>query len=172
MDTDIICDNNAACPPIVVNITRAWAPLGADHIHELVTAKYFDDLAFFRVVPDFVVQFGISGDPDTNKKWSSPIKDDPVLQSNKQGTLVFATAGPNTRTTQLFINYKDNGGLDAQGFAPFGVIDSGFETATKVFNPTPGNSGGIDQDEYTTLGNAWLKPKYPKANFITKTTVL
>ena len=123
-------------------------------------------------MPDFVVQFGISGDPATNKKWETPIKDDKVIQSNVAGTIVYATAGPNTRTTQLFINYIDDSRLDSMGFAPFGTVISGMETAKKIFNPTPGNTGGVDQGEYTSKGNDWIKAKYPKINFITNTTIL
>jgi cyclophilin family peptidyl-prolyl cis-trans isomerase len=123
-------------------------------------------------VPDFVVQFGISGDPATNKKWETPIKDDKVIQSNVAGTIVYATAGPNTRTTQLFINYIDNSRLDSMGFSPFGTVISGMETAKKIFNPTPGNTGGVDQGEYTSKGNDWIKAKYPKINFITNATIL
>ena len=122
-------------------------------------------------VPNFVVQFGIAGTPAENQKWSTPIKDDPVVGSNTAGTIVYATAGPNTRTSQLFINYQDNKGLDAQGFAPFGKVVSGMDTAKLIFNPTPGSSGGIDQGQYTSKGNAWLKAQYPKANFITKATI-
>ena len=133
--------------------------------------KFYDEAAFFRVVPGFVVQFGIAGDPAETQKWSTPIKDDPVVASNTVGTIVYATAGPNTRTGQLFINYANNTSLDHQGFAPFGVVVSGMETAVKIFNPTPGSSGGIDQGQYTSKGNAWLKGKYPKANFITKATI-
>src|SRR5579862_7171057 len=86
-----------------VHVTRSWAPLGADRFYNLVKNGYFDEAAFFRVVPNFIVQFGLSADPDINKVWrSSNFKDDPVTQSNKPGTITFATAGPNTRTTQLF----------------------------------------------------------------------
>jgi peptidyl-prolyl cis-trans isomerase A (cyclophilin A) len=100
--------------PILINVTRALAPLGADHLYALVSSGFYDQAAFFRVVPAFVVQFGIAAIPALNAKWAAPIKDDPVLGSNTRGTLSYATAGPNTRTTQLFINYADNHFLDSQ----------------------------------------------------------
>lgn len=156
---------------IVIKVIRAWAPLGADHFHALVMDDFYTEAAFFRVVPNFVVQFGIAGIPAMNKKWETPIKDDPVLQSNKAKTLVYATAGPNTRTSQLFINYKDNTNLDSQGFAPFGEIVSGFEYAQEIFNPTPGSSDGVDQGQYEAKGNDWIKKQYPKVDFIVNATI-
>ena len=106
----------------VVEVHRDWAPKGADRFYNLVKNGFFDDCRFFRVVPNFMVQFGINGDPavQTRLARTTDIADDPVKESNKRGYITFATAGPNTRTTQVFINFKDNTGLDAQGFAPFG----------------------------------------------------
>jgi len=159
-------------PPIVIAMTRELAPLGSDRLHAAIWAGFYNNSAFFRVVPDFVLQFGISGSAAENKEWlHKSIKDDPVKGSNTKGTLTFATAGPNTRTTQLFINYKDNKNLDAQGFAPFGTVTSGMATAVTVNNPTPGLSGGIDQGEYEAKGNDWVKKTYPKTNFIVTATV-
>ena len=155
---------------ITINCTRAAAPLGADRFYALVKDGFYNEAAFFRVVPKFVVQFGIAGTFKENEKWSQPIKDDPVLKSNVQGSLVFAAAGPNTRTTEVFINYVDNKNLDNH-FAPFGMVTSGMETAVKIFNPTPGDSGGIDQGDYTNKGNKWLRKMYPKANFIKKAVI-
>jgi len=107
-----------------------------------------------------------------NEKWlHKSIKDDKVIGSNTVGTLVFADAGPNTRSTQIFINYADNSRLDAMGFAPFGKVISGMDVATKINNPTPGVSGGVDQGEYESNGNAWIRQKYPKTNFITGAAV-
>ena len=113
----------------VVEVHRDWAPLGADRFYNLVQNRFFTDAAFFRVVPNFIVQFGLPANPAVNTVWQSAnIKDDPVKQSNKRGMVVFATAGPNTRTTQLFINLKDNGAsLDGQGFAPFGTVTEGMD---------------------------------------------
>ena len=154
-----------------INVTRSLAPLGSDRFYALVQDKFFDAAAFFRVVPNFVVQFGIAGTPTENHKWDVTIPDDPVISSNAVGTLTFATAGPNTRTTQLFINLKTNKNLDGQGFAPFGTVINGMDIAAKIFNPTPGKSGGVDQNQYTNKGNKWLKKAYPKVNFITKATI-
>src|SRR6516162_5320221 len=101
-----------------VEVHRDWAPLGADRFYNLVKLGYFTDVAFFRVIKGFMVQFGIHGDPTVSRAWrDAHVKDDPTgKQSNKRGMLTFATAGPNTRTTQLFINYADNGNLDSMGF--------------------------------------------------------
>merc|ERR1711974_1156 len=139
----------------------------------LANAHFFDQepAAFFRVVPQFVVQFGISGVPAMNAAWNINIPDDPVVQSNTQGTLTFATAGPGTRTTQLFVNLADNASLDSQGFAPLGQIVSGFSTMLAIFNPTPNNSGGVPQDQYTANGYSWIETNYPGINSITKVTV-
>jgi cyclophilin family peptidyl-prolyl cis-trans isomerase len=156
---------------ITVNITRSWAPLGADHLYALVKDGFYDGAAFFRVVGGFVLQFGIAGTPAMNRKWATPIRDDPVVMSNKQFTLTYATAGPNTRTTQLFINYKDNGALDAQGFAPVGKVTEGSEYLSRVHDPTPGDSNGVDQEAYSTKGDTWIREEYPEINFITKATI-
>jgi cyclophilin family peptidyl-prolyl cis-trans isomerase len=157
---------------VVINVTRAWAPLGADHFKTLIQSDYFSSpAAFFRVVPNFVVQFGISGDPATNKKWTTPIKDDPVTQSNVAGSIVYATAGPNTRTTQFFVNYKDNSFLDKQGFAPFGTVVEGMDLLKKVMNPTPRSSGGVSQGSYKSKGQAWIEKRYPGINSITNVAI-
>ena len=109
-----------------VTVTRAWAPIGADRFYNLVKHHYYDNASFFRVVPGFVVQFGLSAYPPVNAAWTNAnLKDEPVTQSNKRGYLTYAkTSQPNTRSTQIFINLKDNTGLDGQGFAPFGVVDA------------------------------------------------
>lgn len=153
-DTNVVIDGEPA-KPIVIEVTRAWAPLGADRLYSLMKDGFFNGAAFFRVVPDFVLQFGIAGLPKENTKWNTTIVDDPVVVSNTNWTVSYATAGPDTRTTQLFINYVDNSRLDASGFAPFGRVISGFETALKVVNPTPDNSDGIDQDQYTEFGTSF-----------------
>src|SRR5580658_42589 len=113
--------------PVVVEVTRANAPNGADRFYNLVKAKYYDGARFFRVIPGFMAQFGLAADPAVTKVWDLKIPDDPVKTSNVRGTITFATAGPNTRTTQLFINYGANGQLDGLGFAPFGKVVSGME---------------------------------------------
>ena len=130
--TDIDAGN-----PIVVEVNRSWAPIGADHFYELVKGKFYDNSALFRVVPKFVLQFGISGNSSENQQWlHNSIKDDPVIASNQRGTVTYADAGPNTRSTQIFINYGDNSRLDKMGFAPFGTVITGLEIASKAFNPT------------------------------------
>ena len=143
----------------VVEVHRDWAPLGADRFYNLVRGGYFTNAAFFRVVQGFVVQFGLSADPKVNQVWSdAKIKDDPVVQSNKRGSLVFATAGPNTRTTQLFINYGDNARLDGMGFAPFGTVVEGMDVVDKIF---PGYRESPRQDLITEKGDAYLKANFP-----------
>jgi peptidyl-prolyl cis-trans isomerase A (cyclophilin A) len=142
----------------VVEVHRDWAPLGADRFYNLVRYGYFTNAAFFRVVPGFVVQFGLSADPAVNKAWkTATIQDDPVVQSNKRGNLVFATGGPNTRTTQLFINYADNGRLDGMGFAPFGSVVEGMDVVDKIF-PAYGESP--QQDQIEEQGDAYLKANF------------
>lgn len=142
-----------------VEVHRAWAPLGADRFYNLVRYGYFTNAAFFRVVPGFVVQFGLSADSAVNKVWkAATIQDDPVIQSNKRGYLVFATAGPNTRTTQLFINYADNARLDGMGFAPFGSVVEGMDVVDKIhsaYRESP------RQDLITEQGDAYLKANFP-----------
>lgn len=118
------------------------------------------------------MQFGIAYEPSVNAKYAhNEIKDDPVSISNDKGTLVYATAGPDTRTSQLFINFQDNAGLDAQGFAPFGQIVSGIETAVAIFNPTPDDDGGINQNQLSLKGGAWADETYPGLNHITSITI-
>src|SRR5216117_358114 len=112
----------------VVEVTRAWAPRGADRFYNLVKNGFYDDTRFFRVVPNFMVQFGLNGDPAIQRNWANAnITDDPGKQSNKKGYVTFATRGKDTRTTQVFINFKDNGFLDSQGFSPFGEVTSGMD---------------------------------------------
>ena len=113
--------------------------------YALLKDSFFDQAAFFRVVPEFVVQFGIAGEPDENRKWDHTIADDTVKTSNVKGTITYATAGPNTRTTQLFINTADNSGLDSQGFSPFGHVTHGMDVVAAIYNPTPGESGYVWQ---------------------------
>ena len=157
--------------PFVVEVTRAWAPLGADRFYNLVKNGFYDGGRFFRVISNFMVQFGINGDPAIQKAWGSGtnLKDDPVTQSNKRGYITFATAGPNTRTTQVFINYKDNAGLDKQGFAPFGQVISGMEVVDKLNSeygekPNAGNA-------YLMQGNTYINKSFPKLDYIKKATI-
>jgi len=140
--------------PITIQVNRSLAPLGADRFYDLIQDGFYNQSALFRVVPDFVLQFGISGNSSMNEKWlDSVIKDDPVLGSNTKGTISYATDGPDTRTSQVFINYANNSRLDKLGFAPFGEVVSGLEVAEAAFNPTPGVRLGIDQESYEAKGN-------------------
>jgi peptidyl-prolyl cis-trans isomerase A (cyclophilin A) len=147
-------------------ITRAWAPRGADRFYNLVKNKYYDGVRFFRVVPGFVVQYGIHPKPKIAKVWqTASIKDDPVKHSNTPWTMTFATAGPDTRTTQIFINLVDNGSLDAQGFAPFALVTHGRKVVAKLYSgyrEEPTNA----QQQMTELGDAWVKKHFPKLDRI------
>ena len=154
----------------VVQVNRAWAPLGADRFYNLVKHGFFTDAAFFRVVPGFIVQFGLSADPAVNKAWAhANIKDDRVAESNKPGTITFATAGPGTRTTQLFINFGNNAPLDAQGFAPFGTVTSGMDVVRQIYS---GYGESPDQGSITSQGKAYLDKKFPKIDSIKSATIV
>jgi peptidyl-prolyl cis-trans isomerase A (cyclophilin A) len=149
---------------VIIHVTRSWAPLGADRFYNLVKHGFYNDAAFFRVVPNFVVQFGLSADPKISGAWrSANLKDDPVTQSNKQGHITFATAGPNTRTTQLFINLGDNVFLDKQGFAPFGKVTSGMDVVRKLHS---GYGERPDQGAISSQGNAYLDKNFPSLDRI------
>jgi len=155
-----------------VTVTRAWAPLGADRFYNLVKHHFYDNAAFFRVVPGFVVQFGISSTPGVSAAWKhSVIKDDPVTQTNKRGAITFATAGPSTRTTQVFINLKDNGRLDGMGFAPFGVVDGNGMNIVEMMYEGYGDSAGPEQDQLEKQGEPYLKNGWPKLDYIKSATL-
>ncbi len=154
----------------VVEVHRDQAPLGADRFYNLVKNGFFTNAAFFRVVPGFIVQFGLSANPAVNKAWmSANIKDDPVMGTNKRGTLVFATAGPNTRTTQLFINFGENGRLDASGFAPFGTVTDGMDVVDKIYS---GYGERPDQQAITEQGDAYIAKNFPKIDKIKAARIL
>ncbi len=154
----------------VIEVRRAWAPKGADRFFNLVKHGFFDDTRFFRVVPNFMVQFGLNGDPAVQSNWANAtITDDPSgRQSNRRGYVTFAMRGPNTRTTQVFINFRDNAGLDSQGFAPFGEVVTGMDIVDKItseYGERP-NQGSIQQQ-----GNVYLKAQFPKLDYIKKATI-
>jgi peptidyl-prolyl cis-trans isomerase A (cyclophilin A) len=154
----------------VVQVNRAWAPIGADRFYNLVKHGYFTNAAFFRVLPGFMAQFGLSADPAVNRAWrSANLKDDPVTQSNKPGMITFATAGPNTRTTQLFINYGNNTFLDGQGFAPFGLVTSGMDVVSQIYS---GYGESPDQGAITAQGKTYLDKSFPKLDSIKSATVV
>lgn len=158
---------------IEILVRRAWSPRGADRLHYLASHRFFDGARFFRVVPGFVVQFGLSGTPPVDSAWSErPLADDPVKGSNKRGTIVFATSGPNTRTTQLFINLADNAQLDAMGFAPLGVVRKGMDVVDRLYmeygeGAPMGN--GPDQMRLKRDGNQYLGALFPKLDSIVRT---
>lgn len=154
----------------VVEVTRAWAPLGADRLYTLVRQGFFDGTRFFRVVPGFVVQFGLGGTPEVSARWRhATLPDDPVTQHNSRGTLTFATAGPATRTTQLFINYADNSRLDAMGFAPVGRVVNGMDVVDHIYS---GYGEQPDQGRIEAQGNAYLGAQFPRLDTIKKATVV
>jgi peptidyl-prolyl cis-trans isomerase A (cyclophilin A) len=156
----------------VVEVHRDWSPLGADRFYNLVKNRFFNGAPFFRVMPGFIVQFGLSGDPAINKAWQhTEFKDDPVTptNSNKKGTLVFATAGPNTRTTQLFINLNNNTPLDAQGFTAFGMVTEGMEVVNTIYS---GYGEAPDQGRLTNEGKAYFEKTFPKLDKVVSTTIL
>ncbi len=154
----------------VVEVTRAWAPLGADRFYNLVKHGYFTDAAFFRNISGFMVQFGLNADPAVNAAWhNANIKDDPGKQSNSPGMITFATAGPNTRTTQLFINFGNNSFLDNQGFSPFGKVISGMDVVQKLYN---GYGERPDQGSITNQGKAYLDKNFPNLDSIKSATIV
>jgi peptidyl-prolyl cis-trans isomerase A (cyclophilin A) len=154
----------------VVEVHRDWAPFGADRFHELVQAKFYDDARFFRVLKGFVVQWGIHKNPEVEAKWRPlQIVDDPVKESNRRGTITFATGGPNTRTTQVFINLADNQRLDATGFSPFGKVVEGMDVVDSLYagyGEGAPNGAGPDQQTMEMRGNAYLTDHYPKLDYI------
>jgi peptidyl-prolyl cis-trans isomerase A (cyclophilin A) len=155
---------------IVITVHRDWAPIGADRFYNLVKNGFFDDCRFFRVVPDFMVQFGMNGDAGVTEAFArASMKDDPVKQSNKRGFVTFAqTSAPNSRGTQLFINFKDNSFLDATRFAPIGEVTTGMNVADKI-NAEYGERP--DQGQITLLGNKYLSGQFPRLDYIKTATI-
>ena len=160
---------------VVLEIHRDWAPVGADHFYTLVKTRFFDDARFFRVVRNFVVQFGINGNPKTNQVWSmTNLRDDPVKEHNRKGSLTYATAGPNTRTTQMFINLKDNLNLDRDGFAPIGKVINGMDIVESLYDSygdMPPRGQGPDPSKIETEGNEYLQNRFPRLDYIKKATI-
>ncbi len=155
--------------PIVIEVHRDWSPHGADRFYELVQKGYYDDVAFFRVVGGFMAQVGISGDPALNAKWREDrIPDDPVKGSNTRGTVSFATSGPNSRTTQFFINFVDNSRLDGMGFSPFGKVKdmTPVDALYAGYGEGAPRGRGPSQALIQSQGNAYLKENFPKLDYI------
>ncbi|HZP69263.1 MAG TPA: peptidylprolyl isomerase [Pseudolabrys sp.] len=159
----------------VVEVTRAWAPKGADRFYNLVKNGFYDNVRFFRVISGFMVQFGINGDPGIMARWrAAQIPDDPVTQSNTRGMITFATAGPNTRTSQVFINFGDNSQLDKMGFAPFGRVISGMNVVDSInaeYGEGAPRGRGPDQSRIQNEGNAYLTKEFPRLDYIRKATI-
>jgi peptidyl-prolyl cis-trans isomerase A (cyclophilin A) len=169
----VLLDTSAG--PVVIQVTRAWAPLGADRFYNLVKSGFYDNCRFFRVISNFMVQFGINGDPAVSSAWTAArIPRDPVKETNKRGMITFAMGGgpngPDTRTTQVFINFRSNANLDALGFAPFGEVTSGMEVVDKLYAAY----GSGPQDAFMEIqskGNAFLQKEFPKLDYIKKASI-
>ncbi len=159
-----------------VEVTRSLAPNGADRFYNLVRSGYFKDVAFFRVIPGFMCQFGIHGDPKVAAAWNkdkAQIPDDAVKAGNTRGAITFATAGPNKRTTQLFINFGDNSRLDKTGFSPFGKVTEGMDVVDKIngeYGEGAPSGRGPSQNRIQTEGNAYLKKDFPNLDYIKSAT--
>jgi peptidyl-prolyl cis-trans isomerase A (cyclophilin A) len=158
--------------PVTIEVRREWAPRGADHFYNLVQTGFYDNARFFRVVRNFVVQFGIAARPETQRLWENiSLPDDPVVLHNARGTVTFATRGPNTRTTQIFINLRDNRqSLDSSGFAPFGKVTEGMDVVDSFYNSygdMPGQGGnGPDPSQIQARGNEYLESRFPRLDYI------
>jgi peptidyl-prolyl cis-trans isomerase A (cyclophilin A) len=161
--------------PVLIKVVRAWAPTGADCFFKLTKIGYFEDVAFYRAIEGFVVQFGISGNPEVNQEWANAkIKDDPVKASNKRGYLTFAMAGPNSRTTQLFINLKDNLDLDSQGFASIGRVTDGMDVIDSLYTgygEMAPRGKGPKPRVFNRRGNDYLRPLFPELDYIKSASI-
>lgn len=163
--------------PFVIAAHRAWAPTGADRFYDLVRAGFFDDSRFFRVRAGFIVQFGIAGDPAVAAVWrSETIPDDSARRSNTRGLVSYAMTGPNTRTTQLFINLADNSRLDAEGFAPIGEVIEGMDVVDRLYSGYGEDAGGGmrggKQGPIFEGGNAYLDRAYPLLDKLIRARVI
>jgi peptidyl-prolyl cis-trans isomerase A (cyclophilin A) len=159
----------------VIEVQREWAPNGADRFYNLVKNGFYDNVRFFRVISGFMVQFGIHGDPKVSAPWrEAQLKDDPVKQSNKRGYITYAMAGPNTRTSQVFINFGDNASLDSQGFSPFGRVVTGMEVVDKLnaeYGEGAPRGRGPDQSRMQMEGNAYLTKDFGRLDYVKKATI-
>lgn len=159
-----------------IQVTRIWAPAGADRFYNLVRHHFYDGASFFRVLPGFMAQFGLSAYPQVSKAWEQAnIKDDRVVQSNHLGFISFAMAGPNTRTTQVFINYGNNEALDKSGFSPFGMVTDGMESVDKLYSgygEGAPDGHGPSQELIGTRGRSYLEKSFPKLDSIKTATLV
>ncbi|MFC1572387.1 peptidylprolyl isomerase [Candidatus Eisenbacteria bacterium] len=160
----------------VIEVKRSWAPIGADRFYNLVNNGFYDDCRFFRIIASFMAQIGINGDPKVSAIWrGAQIKDDPVIRSNTRGYVSFATGGPNTRTTQFFINFKDNARLDQSGFSPFGKVVEGMSVVDDLYSGygegAPRGSGPA-QGKIQSEGNAYLIKEFTKLDYVKKASIL
>ena len=159
-----------------ITVERAWAPLGADRFYHLVRGRFFEEARFFRVLSDFMVQFGIPADPAESTLWKeASIVDDPVTESNTRGMVSYATSGLHTRTTQVFINYANNRKLDRSGFAPFGKVTEGMDVVDKFYSgygEGAPSGNGPSQKRMERLGNPYLQADFPKLDYIQKAEIL
>jgi peptidyl-prolyl cis-trans isomerase A (cyclophilin A) len=160
----------------VIEVRREWAPNGADRFYNLVKNGFYNEGRFFRAIPGFMVQFGLNGDPKVSAAWrTQAIKDDPVKQSNVRGAVSFAMAGPNTRTTQIFINYGDNSRLDGMGFSPFGRVVEGMNVVDQLYadyGEGAPQGKGPSQGRIQQEGNAYLNSEFPKLDYVKKATII
>jgi peptidyl-prolyl cis-trans isomerase A (cyclophilin A) len=160
--------------PVVIEVHKDWAPIGAQHLYELVNRGYYDGNRFFRVTRAYV-QWGVNGDPQISGLWSTAnLRDDPVKESNVRGVVSYAKRGPNTRTTQLFINMKDNTDLDKQGFAPIGKVVSGMDAVESFYSSygdMPPRGQGPDPSKIETEGNSYLESHFPRLDFVKKAAI-
>jgi len=161
----------------VVKVTTEWAPIGATRFYHLVNNGFFDDSRFFRVKKEFIAQFGIPGNPEVTSNWvDQELEDDPVIQSNLRGFLSYAMTGPNTRTTQIYINLIDNARLDAGGFSPFGEVIEGMEAVDALYSGYDESAGGGmrlgKQQQMLTLGNKHLDANFPKLDKLIKAEIV
>jgi len=169
---------------IIIDVYRDWSPLGADQFQKLVKSDFYDDCRFFRVLSGFMAQCGINGDPAVHAKAKQEIRDDPVVVSNKRSYVTFAKTGaPNSRSTQFFINYKDNSNLDQMGFSPFGRVSAGMKVVDALFSgygegapsgPGPRQSPEVGRNYPNIVedGNKYLNEKFPKLDYIIKATIV
>lgn len=159
----------------VVDVHRDWAPLGADRFYNLVKHGFYDNVRFFRVISGFMVQFGINGDPKLSAQWrEARIKDDPVKQSNRRGYITYAMAGPDTRTSQVFINFADNDRLDTSGFSPFGRVISGMNVVDALnaeYGEGAPRGRGPDQGRLQMEGNAYLAKQFSRLDYVKKAMI-